>query len=377
MKKKVLIISYHFTPEIAPRAFRAFELARELSREYQVDVVAPTNFNNQGYQFNFIRIPTGLKQTLTKPVKTSSLSVTGKTSWPKNLARKILHFAVPGGMSSFFAYSVVKNRKKFDSHYDAVISIALPIAPHIGSYFLKRFYNITENLILDYGDPFSTNPKSGWSPLNRLVDKLAMGSASAIAVPVKNAIPAFEGLIEKKKIHIIPQGVNIEDLQLSKYEKNQVPTCAYAGLFYKDIRDPDIFFKNILSLNANFKFLILTDLNVPDNRALVEKYQSYDQHSRLQVIQSLPRNECVKILSAADFLVNVQNKSSTQNPSKLIDYSIAHRPILGIDGNTVDTENFENFLKADYTQAQSGINIADYDIRTVAKQFSELIEKSN
>lgn len=375
--KKILIISYHFIPEIAPRAFRAFELARELSREYQVDVVAPTNFNNQGYQFNFIRIPAGLKQTINELTKTDIQPTAGKSSWLKNLARKILHFVVPGGMSSFFAYSVVKNRNKFDVRYDAVISIALPIAPHIGAYFLKRFYNITDNLILDYGDPFSSNPKSGWSPLNRLVDKLAMDSASAIAVPVKNAIPAFENLIDRKKIHVIPQGVNIEDLQLSKYEKNQVPTCAYAGLFYKDIRDPDIFFKNILSLDANFKFLILTDMNVPDNRTLVEKYQSYDRRGRLQIIQSLPRNECIKILSAADFLVNVQNKSSTQNPSKLIDYSIAHRPILGIDGSTIDTRNFERFLKADYTQAQSGINITDYDIRTVAKQFSKLIEKEN
>ncbi|WP_373999508.1 hypothetical protein [Bdellovibrio bacteriovorus] len=371
--KKVLVITYHFLPEITPRAFRAFELASELSENYEVEVISPVASFLGSEKFRYIAVPRGIKQVTTYNTAKPSMAHSGKL---KEILRYILHFFLPGGLSSLFAYSVLKNRSRLQKKYDAVISIGLPIAPHIAAFFLKRCFGITENLILDYGDPFSKNPKSKWSPLNHIVDKLALNSANHVAVPVPNAVPAFKGLVSEQKIHIIPQGLKISDIALKPYKKNEIPTCAYAGLFYERIRDPEAFFAKILSSNFDFRFLVYTNLDIPENKSLVEKYKNMDIYDRLEIHQSIPRDQCIQLLASCDFIVNFTNDSATQNPSKLIDYSLANRPILNVNSLNDDGTHFEEFIRGDYENAFPAIDLTEYDIRVVGKRFSELIENN-
>jgi len=59
---KILIITYYFFPEITPRAFRAFELAKEFSRlGHDVSIIIPScNFDYKDleleYNFKIIQI---------------------------------------------------------------------------------------------------------------------------------------------------------------------------------------------------------------------------------------------------------------------------------------------------------------------------------
>ena len=58
MSKNILITTYFFYPEILPRAFRAFELAKEFAiRGHNVTVYIP----NYEYDYSTIEYETGIK----------------------------------------------------------------------------------------------------------------------------------------------------------------------------------------------------------------------------------------------------------------------------------------------------------------------------
>ncbi|WP_413581369.1 hypothetical protein [Bdellovibrio sp. HCB288] len=374
-KRNILIISYYFHPQISPRAFRAYELAKELSKNYNVQVLTPVPPTSSHQPFEQISLPRGIRKLKSQPQNAPPLKTFAMQESPlKNALRKLLHFSLPGGLSTLFGISVYRNRHLLKEKYAAIISIGLPLGSHLGAYLLKKKLHMTDNMILDYGDPFSRNPKSHWSPFNYLFEKTLLNRTNHVVVPVKNAIPAFYGLIATDKINVIPQGLNIEEVETEDYKRNSIPKIAYAGLFYKDIRDPEGFLRKALGLAQNFKLIFLTDTTSAENNQLLSKYKEMDIHGRLQILEAIPRKQCISFLSTCDFLINFRNKSATQSPSKLIDYTLAKRPILDICSDTSDTSVFEKFLVEDYSQAQSPIDLNDYDIRTVAKKFSALIE---
>ena len=80
-------------------------------------------------------------------------------------------------------------------------------------------------------------------------------------------------------------------------------------------------------------------------------------------------------MAEADFLVNFDNTTSNATPSKLIDYAIARRPILSFNDRTFDAGAFRAALRGDYAGQVRGIDLADYDIRTVAARFLALIDE--
>jgi hypothetical protein len=59
-------------------------------------------------------------------------------------------------------------------------------------------------------------------------------------------------------------------------------------------------------------------------------------------------------------------------PSKLIDYTIANRPVLNIDKNFL-SEDIDAFLKADYRKRMSLPDPEHYHIRNITKLFLDLL----
>ena len=95
---------------------------------------------------------------------------------------------------------------------------------------------------------------------------------------------------------------------------------------------------------------------------------------KLEIRKYIPRHDLVKVMSSMDFLINISNNSSVQTPSKLIDYSISKRPILNISTSFTDEEkeNFESFVKSDYSAQYKVRNIEQYDSKNVCAKFINL-----
>ena len=86
---------------------------------------------------------------------------------------------------------------------------------------------------------------------------------------------------------------------------------------------------------------------------------------------NIPRLELITEFSKMDFLVNINNATSNQIPSKLIDYTLTGRPIFSFSQDKFEIEKFESFCHGDYSSFQT-IDISAYNIKTVADQFEHL-----
>ena len=72
-----------------------------------------------------------------------------------------------------------------------------------------------------------------------------------------------------------------------------------------------------------------------------------------------------------DFLVNIENISNNQTPSKLIDYAIAQRPICTISILNFNPNLFNQFINGDYNN-KLNIDLENFDIKNVVSKFLEL-----
>jgi len=73
-----------------------------------------------------------------------------------------------------------------------------------------------------------------------------------------------------------------------------------------------------------------------------------------------------------DFLLNIDNNTHTQLPSKLIDYALTGRPVFNLSSDT-DFSLLKEFFKGNYSGKMDLAPPDDYDIRTVVKKFSLLL----
>jgi hypothetical protein len=85
----------------------------------------------------------------------------------------------------------------------------------------------------------------------------------------------------------------------------------------------------------------------------------------------LPRIECIERLSSMDFLVNFENDTSNQVPSKLIDYTLAERPILSVNHSFDNHQVFAEYMERDFDNF-TPLDISPFDITNVAKKFERL-----
>jgi hypothetical protein len=73
-----------------------------------------------------------------------------------------------------------------------------------------------------------------------------------------------------------------------------------------------------------------------------------------------------------DFLVNFDNNTSLNSPSKLIDYAITGRPVLNIE-KTFNKEYLSEFLNGDYRNRMELPDPKGYHIKHISDRFLSLL----
>lgn len=361
--KRILLASHFFYPVSVPRSFRAFELAKELHNQgYCIDVLIGwekkivKNFNPVSW------IKENENNNCYKEAASPSLL-------HNNYLKSLIIFII--GEKYFLTnYNAVKKLINI-KNYNCVISIGLPFYIHYAVYRkIKSDNNIKS--ICDWGDPFFTS-KLKIAKYWEHIQKKVLNSFDYITVPINGAKDYYEKYCNTDKIFVIPQGFDFDDIEIESYKKNTISTFAYAGNFYEDIRNPNELFDFLMTLDTEFKFIVFTNKNNQFYRDHFHKYEEVLGRN-LIVNDIVPRLECIKELSKADFLINMENKVSIQAPSKLIDYSLSKRPIFSFTQGDFQKEQFISFLNGDYKYALSFDN-ASYNIKNVAAGFIKLIEE--
>lgn len=263
----------------------------------------------------------------------------------------------------------VKRMLKNENNYDLLISFAVPYPVHWGTAWARsEKWPIAKTWIADCGDPYMGDVLDSFrKPFYfGYLEKWFCRKAEYISIPIESAKPGY--YVEfRNKIKIIPQGFNFE---LDRPKENQcrktIPEFAYSGSFLKGIRDPGRLLQSLIKTDQPFKFYVFT--NQPD---VLEDFQSI-LNEKLIVMPYIERPELMKKLSSMDFLINFDNNTSLNVPSKLIDYAITNRPVLNVDKNFT-FETILAFLKGDYSKRMLMPDPRQYHIKNVSKLFLDLI----
>ena len=101
-------------------------------------------------------------------------------------------------------------------------------------------------------------------------------------------------------------------------------------------------------------------------------------HSQIILKDYIPREDLLKNLAQADFLVNVNTDSKdgiiNAIPTKLIDYRISGRPVLSYEQSKLPKETIVEFMKGNYQRAFVDEDFDRYRIENVAKKFINLAD---
>ncbi|MDR2527011.1 MAG: glycosyltransferase [Rickettsiales bacterium] len=351
---------------MTPRAFRATELVKELAQKGH-NVVFYSVLND--YDYSSIT-NTGV---ILKNLGKSILDVTYNDG-NKSIGGSRMYMSVRQLIRTYTEYPaillmpLVKKAIEQEGEIDYLITIAMPHPIHWGASYAS-LQNV-KCWTADCGDPFMKNPLRKYPFYFKWIEKRWCCRANYITVPFEGAKSAYYEEF-RDKIHVIPQGFDFSNVILSQYQKNNIPTFAYAGNILKKGRNITLFLDYLCTLKYNFKFIVYT-------RSL----SSFDKYvdllgEKLILNDFVSRENLLKTLSSMDFLINIKNESDVQKPSKLIDYYLSKRPILEIKSNFEEKQYFEEFCNGDYTHKMKGDDISEYDISNVADKFIELYDKNN
>lgn len=367
--KKILLVSNAFYPEISPRSYRATELAKEFSRQGH-SVVVITRLRNHDYSdfltdYNNLVIKQWGKNRFPKvpDLKRRPFSYISRV-----MSRILLMLFEYPGIEDMMK---VKRLLKYEFGYDLLISFAVPYPVHWGvAWSRSRNHKIAETWVADCGDPYMGDVLDSFrKPFYfAYLEKWFCRKADFITIPIESARPAYYTEFHQK-IRVIAQGF---DFDLTKNKSttpvNDIPTFAYAGGFLPYARDPKSLMQFLTKLDLSFKFLIFT--NSPE---MLDEFK-IPLKEKLLVSDYIPRNDLLKILSGMDFLINFDNNTTLNSPSKLIDYAIANRPVLNIQ-REFDGQDLLAFLKRDYSNRMKLPDVKQFHIVNISNQFLELLNQ--
>lgn len=358
---KILIVSGIFYPEQTPRTYRTSELAIQFAKlGHDVTIAVPGgkfDFENYSQKHN-IRVMTYA------PVNYNT-NISGIGILDRVLTRGLKQFVCyPHITIVDRVYSLLKDGGR---DYDLIVSIAAPHAVHWAiAKLYRKGYGPAKKWIADCGDPFMLNATENYTPpfYFKQLEKSWCNRCDFITVHTETSHEGYYPEF-KSKIRVIPQAFNFDEVELGRYLEHNVPTFAFSGAFILNRRDPRPFLDYLIGTGKKFKAIFYTKQS-----GYLEQYAKYG--NMIEVRDYVPRLQLLKELSEMDFLLNLENGTSVQTPSKLIDYALTRRPILSVDSQNLDTATIDQFLEGDYSNRKRIDNLDRYNIKVVANQFLSL-----
>lgn len=369
-KMKIVIVSYAGYPTLAPRSQRTTELAKGFAKVgHDVTLYMMTG----GFDFTDFEKETNIK--VKSLGKTTFIKFNYKTGTQYSFFTRVIKklFGKYLEFPNIELMQKVYKSLRGESNIDLLVSIAVPYPIHWGVAYFKQKHPekmINTTWVADCGDPYMGNPFHKHPFYFKNVEKWFSNKTDFITIPIEEAVGAYYPEF-RDKIKIIPQGFDFDAINIDgNYKENTVPTFIYAGVFYENNRDPRPLLDYLIKNDTDFKFIVYTR-----SIALLEPYINVLQN-KLIIRNYIPREELLVEMSKADFLLNLENPTQVQSPSKLIDYALSKRPVLSLNTNVeLDKVKIDEFLKGDYSQKLVIENINQYNIDNIVKEFEELVEK--
>lgn len=220
-------------------------------------------------------------------------------------------------------------------HFDVMISVSQPFTPHLIAQSVKKHSHNGIMWIAYEFDPYSYN--STFSKYMFLQQQLRNQELAVFAAADKIILtPELHDYYKDKDlgkyynkmlelpymILFLNRASGLEKIEKSlEVEKNCL--FAYAGGFYKDIRNPNFALELFESLDLKFSFLLFTTYRE-------EKFQRIIGRSFniFKLMEEVDHQEIFNWLLTADFLVSIGNTVVMQIPAKIFEYISLGKPII-------------------------------------------------
>jgi glycosyltransferase involved in cell wall biosynthesis len=360
VKHLVLIVGVYY-PHPSPTGKCASQYAALLNDNYSIDI---------------IYIQSGLEKFY--GIKKEGYILFGLSNWRlwietwfqdqstrtnNNLIRKLFLFCVKalkavGKIQSYFLFpnnlrwyykKAYKTLCKIhnENPIDVIFTVNSPFSAHLaGGAFKAKFPNI--KWVTYTVDPFYAGYKYNKRKLSALKFNKAITKEKQILAQADVNFLSEEVFENSKTLYTdfsnktqpLPYVLELNKIEnYNFFDKNKI-NLVFAGRFYKDIRNPENFFKTfLLTKNPN---LILHLYASSDCEELVEKYvkKSLGRIIRHPLVSTV---EIQSIIKSADILVSVGNSIPDFKPSKIFEYIATGRPIINFYQQDILDEVLEKY----------------------------------
>jgi|GEM_PF-107274 len=377
--RKVLIATVQFYPDPTPRGNRVFELARGFAqRGWDVEVLlfwdgrdrAAHQKLKEEYGIVVDYLGKGSMHPDLQHFSTLfSISRKPKTPAGNPVSRLFFNSSESLRRSYWLVRAVFKLLTKFAKRPAVFISISNPLYVHLfSSWALRILPGRKFAAIAEYGDAAS--------PAAAIENRFVARAFDRIVVMNEKMKNWYGNFKERSSIAVIPHGFNLREVKKAVYEKNDIPSFAYAGRFWREIRDPTFFFEFLRTREYDFRFYVYWNdagkTAAPATAWIHQMLSTYKAllGGKLIVKDPLPRLELIYELSKQDFLVDFSNRIGIQEPSKLIDYTLMERPVLSFNQSNFRPETFEAFIRGQYEPSPK-VDLSKHDIDRVMDLYLE------
>ncbi len=347
---RLLIVTWLYDPHATPRAIRWKTIARELvDMGCEVDVVTSRaagepNFEelggvrvhrcggSAGTQLAGFTKGASADRPLPRLLRRLHRATWKKLYWPD----KACLWAFPAIRAARHLLSLNK--------YDGLITVSLPFTAHVVGHRLKRSHPDLPWLA-DVGDPFSCQDASAPNNVqlhasrNRIWESKVFQLADRVAVTNEAMARVYGELFpfSATKMEVIPPVLGSDVPKLCPLSSPHAGSTdsktrlLFLGTLYKNIRNPAYLLNAFDHLRQAFpdryELHLAGDLN--DCAELVAGFQERLGNS-LVVHKNQPRDDAMRMLAQADFVVNIGNTTPFQLPSKLVEYVSMGKHIINL-----------------------------------------------
>lgn len=370
---KLLIITHWFDPEPEPRAIRWKAIVEYfLHNDHKIDIIVPQKkgiTRNKKERYNIIEVEDNFLLRLAKRTRINREksevkipgSETGRISivnYARRLIIKMFSQLLWPDQTVLWVFSAFRiarfciRQKK----YDCVITVGLPITPHIVGMLCKLFYS-KMLWIAEYGDPFHNNPglNCGQKFLNRYdreIERWILKRVNILSLPVSEMKALYDKLLpgKVKSIVVIPQFYAPPNESIIAEFENKINLepgnihFVFAGRLYKKIRNPLILF-NALQILQKRRIQQPIILHIIGNvEEVTEEVNTFQKaYKKVCIYGMMPREYCLAFYSKAHATCNILNASAVQVPSKINDCIMFSNFMLSFNHDAVKPLDYNTF----------------------------------
>ena len=379
MKNKVLFVSIAFPPKNDPECIQAGRYLYYLQKKDAWEIISVTS----AIPTLFMPYDKSLEPYLGQVKRKVEIKVP-ENKYTNFLIRKINPHILERPDSKFLFHLQWKKVTKSIKNIDIIYSRSFPLSSTIMAYKLKKRYNVP--WVMHLSDPWCESPLSHYSnkslAYHEKWEKLCFNEADIISFTTKRALElyAFKFPDLKHKFKVFPNVYDPNEIIIrnslsESHTKANTLKIVYTGGL-ANTRTAEVFINalNLLSIQeqellSKLEIIFAGDMDAY-NRGLFE----HNKLNFLNHVGVLTSKEANKLQMEADILLVIDSKikDARKNvffPSKLLDYAIKGKFILGITEANSPTEEF--IVK------NNGIAFSFKDERAIANWIKKVLSDNS